>query len=186
MRLRAAGAAAAAALCGTAAGATPAEGSDGGEGLRSWHVVVILVCCVVGVLAAVSCAAAALRRRDKRSRRGRRFSEAGEGQGERAQMAAHCPAPAAGPPAGSVHSLWKDPPQHPPPDGADPGLCEAAEPYGTGMADPYPPGSRVTCQYGDGIYPGTVVCRQADGMYTINWEDQTHSRGVHIDCLAPG
>lgn len=48
---------------------------------------------------------------------------------------------------------------------------------------PDPAGTRVWALYGDQYYGGEVVERQANGMYTVNWDDGTHSFDVQGETL---
>eukprot|EP01062_Namystynia_karyoxenos_P044701 TRINITY_DN3297_c1_g1_i1.p1 TRINITY_DN3297_c1_g1~~TRINITY_DN3297_c1_g1_i1.p1 ORF type:complete len:936 (+),score=181.71 TRINITY_DN3297_c1_g1_i1:95-2809(+) len=189
-------------------GATPASVaamSSDDDDLKAWHIALIVLICVM-----FCCILLLLiwffwmRRKDEKRRREAKedpmassYGSRDSPRGARSEQAALQPwnnpnAPVAGQ-LGRGDALFTQPlppgDKHAapvPPDYSDRGGQEADDYDGElEVSDPFPPGAEVTVAYHDGWYNGQVVSLQENGLYTINWDDGTHSTDVPGDTIQP-
>eukprot|EP01065_Artemidia_motanka_P028766 TRINITY_DN3437_c0_g1_i1.p1 TRINITY_DN3437_c0_g1~~TRINITY_DN3437_c0_g1_i1.p1 ORF type:complete len:1567 (+),score=470.06 TRINITY_DN3437_c0_g1_i1:61-4761(+) len=141
-----------------------APGSGGSDGMSTGVLVAIILCSILFVCCLLVLLYLLMRSKkgSKKDRKSARREDAYS--------------PSQGTRAGSEYDMKSQPQPISAPSGETQPYRELSVPDGA-----LPPGEMVTARYdGDGnMYQGTVHSYDPDGTYTVNWDDGTHSKGVH-------
>eukprot|EP01065_Artemidia_motanka_P007384 TRINITY_DN1366_c7_g1_i1.p1 TRINITY_DN1366_c7_g1~~TRINITY_DN1366_c7_g1_i1.p1 ORF type:complete len:490 (+),score=154.76 TRINITY_DN1366_c7_g1_i1:83-1552(+) len=191
-------------------GSPTRQSSDDDDGSKPWQIVLIVICCIICCLVLIVLVVLILRSRNKGSKGGKREMDQGRSPhkgGEMSQVGSddalhqqpwrHPDEPVPGQMGangGQQQFAQQQQYQQPAPQPYQP----HSQPYasqqrsmGSGGYDSqapdaqeeFPAGTRIEALYGDSYHPGEVVCKQENGMYTVNWDDASHSVDVPADTM---